>query len=104
MENLVPFTEGPSSVKRQKFFNSAKSELERLKFLHERDGETGALQFASRTYHGYGNATKRGLEYRLHSKTSKSPYAGYGLEYRYQLLGSRFILRKFLKSKKVAYV
>ena len=65
-----------------------KSELDRLKFVEERDGLEGARSFAEQTFGLYKAALR---------KKNGVTISRYGQAYRRELIGSCLVFRRFLR-------
>ena len=76
--------------------DACEKELERIQFVINRDGISGALQFASRTYAIYRSA--------IRNSRCNPRHHPYGKVYREELIASCFTLRSFLIQNGVTYV
>lgn len=66
-----------------------KSEIDRLRFVRDRDGIEGAIRFAKQTIQVYRASLKQ------RNKAGKR--TGYGLVYREELVASCVVARRFLR-------
>lgn len=65
------------------------SEIDRLRFVFNRDGLEGAIRFAKQTIHVYRASLKQ--------RNKNGKRTGYGLVYRKELVASCVVARRFLR-------
>lgn len=65
------------------------NEIDRLRFVRDRDGVEGAIKFATQTFSVY--------RAQLRQRNRAGKRAGYGLAFRPELVGSCVVFRMFLR-------
>ena len=93
-----PIGEHLTYPREQRVANAMVRELYRLQFICLNESETAAIQFAMRTHDLYRHAHRIGRMYRRVSDKRKYKNAGYGLEYRFEMIGSMLVFRRFLST------